>query len=66
MADDETVDWHYNHIGDIQQNHTPSFNSNNFINNNEISKKEQLEIRKHNISIRKLAYKEVRRPGKGK
>ncbi|XP_075229465.1 integrator complex subunit 6 [Lycorma delicatula] len=57
-------DWHPNHIGEIVQNHVPSPGINNLINNNELSKREKLEIKKHNISVRKLAYKEVRRPGK--
>ncbi|PSN38922.1 Integrator complex subunit 6-A [Blattella germanica] len=32
--------------------------------NNELCKKEIAEIKKHNLNVRMLAYKEVRRPGK--
>lgn len=32
----------------------------------ELSKKEIAEIRRHNLNVRMLAYKEVRRPGKSK
>jgi hypothetical protein len=34
--------------------------------NNELNKREIAEIRKHNLHVRMLVYKEVRRPGKSK
>lgn len=34
--------------------------------NNELNKREIAEIRKHNLHVRTLAYREVRRPGKSK
>jgi hypothetical protein len=34
--------------------------------NSELSKREIAEIRKHNLHVRTLVYKEVRRPGKSK
>lgn len=34
--------------------------------NNELSKREIAEIRKHNLHVRMLVYREVRRPGKSK
>lgn len=32
----------------------------------ELSPEEKREIQRHNVQVRSLAYKEVRRPGKGK
>jgi hypothetical protein len=32
----------------------------------ELSPEEKREIQRHNVEVRSLAYKEVRRPGKGK
>jgi hypothetical protein len=34
--------------------------------NNELNKREIAEIRKHNLHVRMLVYREVRRPGKSK
>ena len=42
-------------LTEISSNHVP-----------ELSKREIAEIRRHNLNIRMLAYKEVRRPGKSK
>ena len=45
-------------LNDVSSNHVEEIP--------ELSKKEIAEIRKHNLNVRMLAYKEVRRPGKSK
>lgn len=63
-----TVEWQQaNHIPQVFQNQSPK--SPLPLNNNKsqcdplLSKSELAEIKKHNLYVRSLAYKEVRRPG---
>ncbi|XP_049832476.1 integrator complex subunit 6-like [Schistocerca gregaria] len=51
-----------NHVGTIGPE--PSVKGQKSIAYSELSKKELAEIKRHNMKVRTLAYKEVRRPGK--
>ncbi|XP_039274960.1 integrator complex subunit 6 [Nilaparvata lugens] len=68
---DEPVQWNNvsNHLEESsaapQSNHVSlSAIINNISTVNDISRRELIDIRNHNLSLKKLAYKEVRRPGK--
>jgi uncharacterized lipoprotein YajG len=53
-----------NHVGDGNQANMTATSA--IPTNNELSKQEIAEIKKHNLHVRMLAYREVRRPGKSK
>lgn len=53
-----------NHVGDGNQANMTATSA--IPTNIELSKQEIAEIKKHNLHVRMLAYKEVRRPGKSK
>jgi hypothetical protein len=59
-------------LTEISSNHVDGGNQGNVTaartipTGNELSKSEIAEIRKHNLQVRTLVYKEVRRPGKSK
>uniref|UniRef100_A0A1B6HDR4 VWFA domain-containing protein n=1 Tax=Homalodisca liturata TaxID=320908 RepID=A0A1B6HDR4_9HEMI len=68
LMEDESpaIDWQPNHISEGFQNHTPHSPAGlNDIKPSDlpISKSEMAEVRQHNLNVRTLAYREVRRPG---
>jgi hypothetical protein len=59
-------------LTEISSNHVDGGNQGNVTaastipTSSELSKREIAEIRKHNLQVRTLVYKEVRRPGRSK
>lgn len=67
-VDGSTVDWQQtNHVTEVFQSHAPKspqpLNNIKSMNELPLSKSELAEIKNHNLNVRALAYKEVRRPG---
>lgn len=67
-VDGSTVDWQQtNHVSEGFQSHSPKsplpLNNIKTLSELPLSKSELAEIKSHNLNVRSLAYREVRRPG---